>query len=167
MKQLCLVKLPRPRVPQTREWVFWGLKIISENESQKNVGLLVIWPSGSWLFLHIVEQPERVPRKQAAARMHSFYSVITFHATDNPLHGQQLQTQAGKRGLLRSNPGPAGPVSSENRKPAPPGPGSSPIEEVWVLTPPPLNFSKMSLHALHSKIPNTHCSQALCCSRLF
>lgn len=39
--------------------------------------------------------------------MHSFYSVITFHATDNPLHGQQLQTQAGKRGLLRSNPGPA------------------------------------------------------------
>lgn len=47
------------------------------------------------------------PRKQEAARMHSFYSVITFHATDNPLHGQQLQTQAGKRRLLRSNPGPA------------------------------------------------------------
>lgn len=64
-------------------------------------------------------------------------------------------------------PRPSCPVSSENRKPAPPCPGSSPSEEVWVLTPTPLNFSKMSSHALHSKIPDTHCSQALCCSGIF
>lgn len=107
-----------------------------------------------------------------AAKTHSFSRVITSCGADNPLHRPQLRTESsegGNLGFLRSNPAPAGCVSSENRKPTPPHPRGRLIKccEVQSFTPP---FSEMSLllsQSLYSKIHSTSCCQVLRSSGLF
>lgn len=67
--------------PSNRE-TFLGLKIISQNDLPlRNVGIQVTWPSGSWLFLHIVQEPKRMPgfRKSIQTRFLLWCDNILFN----------------------------------------------------------------------------------------
>lgn len=69
---------------------------------------------GYWLYDHqevgssctLFSSQKGYQATEMAANMHSFYSVITFHALDNPLRGQQLQTHSedGGRKVSEAQP---------------------------------------------------------------